>query len=338
MQWKNKLIIAVIPGLVLTGCGVFGVSDSEAAARKRLAAPEISTQSDPRLNTANVGDANDGAAQPAASAEKVNYDEVGYGSWYGDELKGNNTASGEAFNPDGISAAHRTLPLPSFAEVTNLDSGRTILVRVNDRGPFKRGRIIDLSAGAARQLGVNVQGQFPVRVRRVNPPEFERRQLQNGGQATERLGTPPALLAALRRNLKPGESNPTAASKPTRSLPTIVAVKPPPSTGAQFDPPDVMAGKLKPAMKPEQMEKPERMEKPAPVVTTTPASGEYFVQIGAFSTEARARAFAKKAGASVVSAGNLWRVRTGPYADEQTARAALGPLATKGYRDARVTR
>ncbi len=332
MQWKNKFILTGSLGLILASCGVFGGSDGEALARKRSVAPEASGQSDPRLNTANVGDANDGAAQPAASAEKVNYDEVGYGSWYGDELKGNNTASGEAFNPDGISAAHRTLPIPSFAEVTNLDSGRTILVRINDRGPFKRGRIIDLSAGAARQLGVNAQGQFPVRVRRVNPPEFERRQLQNGGQATERLGTPPALLAALRRNLKPGESNPTAASKPTKSLPTIVAVKPPPSTGAQFDPPDVMTGKPKPAMKPEQM------EKPAPVVTAIPASGEYFVQIGAFSTEARARAFAKKAGASVVSGGNIWRVRTGPYADEQTARAALGPLATKGYRDARVTR
>jgi rare lipoprotein A len=334
MQWKNKLLVIGSSGLVLASCGVFGGGDGEALARKRVAAPEASAQTNPRLDTANVGDANDGAAQPAASAEKVNYDEVGYGSWYGEELKGNNTASGEAFNPDGISAAHRTLPIPSFAEVTDLDSGRTILVRINDRGPFKRGRIIDLSAGAARQLGLSAQGQFAVRVRRVNPPEFERRQLQNGGQATERLATPPALLAALRRNLKPGEASPTAAGKPTKALPAIVAAKPPQSTGAQFDPPDVMEGKPEPMAKPAKMPKPI----PAPVAPVIAASGDYFIQIGAFSTQARALAFAKKAGALVVSAGNVWRVRTGPYADEQTARAALGPLATKGYRDARVTR
>lgn len=68
------------------------------------------------------------------------YDEVGYASWYGDELSGNKTANGEIFNPQGISAAHKTLPLPSYVEITALDTGRTILVRVNDRGPFTNDR------------------------------------------------------------------------------------------------------------------------------------------------------------------------------------------------------
>src|SRR3546814_10196370 len=83
------------------------------------------------------------------------------------------TANGEKFRPDGITAAHKTLPLPSYVEVTSLQTGRTILVRVNDRGPFARGRIIDLSKGAAEQLGIRAAGTAPVRVRVVDPRSEE---------------------------------------------------------------------------------------------------------------------------------------------------------------------
>ena len=336
MQWKINHIRVVVSGLALGSCGIFGGNDGEALARKRLPAAEgVATA--PVLEIAKLGDPGDGVDQPPVSSEKVNYDEVGYASWYGEELRGNKTASGEIFNPDGISGAHRTLPIPTFVEVTNLDSGRTILVRINDRGPFKRGRILDLSAGAARQLGVEAQGQFSVRVRRVNPPEFERRQLQNGGQATERLITPPALLAALRRNLKPGEASPSIARKPIKATPPVTRAAPPPPAGAAFDPPDA------PMAKPIEKAAVKATPKPAPPLpsrepATASTAGEYFVQIGAFSNEARAQAFAKNAGATVVSGGSVWRVWVGPYPDEQSARAALGPLATKGYRDARVTR
>ena len=329
MRWKNNLVLIGVPALVLASCGIFGSDIGEAQTRNSPASAPA-----PQLKTALDNE----NAQPPVLVDKVNYDEVGYASWYGDELRGNPTASGEIFNPDGVSAAHNTLPLPSFAEVTNLDSGRTILVRVNDRGPFKRGRIIDISAGAARQLGVTAQGQFPVRVRRVNPPEFERRQLQSGGEATERLATPPSLLAALRRNLKPGEASPTVASKPNKAKPVVAPTVPTAvanRAGAQFDPPDAAPMKQKP--------KPSAVALPAPVVANTRAdaptiASAYFVQIGAFSNQARADALAKKASGSVVSAGNIWRVRVGPYESEESARAALGPLAAKGYRDARLTR
>ena len=335
MRWKNNLVLIGVPALILSSCGIFGSDIGEAQTRKRPAV----TEQLPQLETTGVGAVDDSAAQPVVTGEKVNYDEVGYASWYGDELRGNPTSSGEIFNPDSVSAAHKTLPLPSFAEVTNLDSGRTILVRVNDRGPFKKGRIIDISAGAAKQLGVTSQGQFPVRVRRVNPPEFERRQLQAGAQATERLATPPSLLAALRRNLKPGEASPSVASKPTKPRPPIVAAAPSAPTattaGAQFDPPD--AAMTKAPKNPPAVALPPPMAKTKMADVSTIAS-DYFVQIGAFSSQARADAFAKKTGASVVSAGNIWRVRVGPYESEESARAALGPLAAKGYRDARVTR
>lgn len=82
------------------------------------------------------------------------YHETGIASWYGDE-SGSKTSMGSHFNPEGVSAAHKTLPLPSRVRVTNLANGRSVDVLVNDRGPFKKGRIIDLSRGAARKIGVN---------------------------------------------------------------------------------------------------------------------------------------------------------------------------------------
>jgi rare lipoprotein A len=128
------------------------------------------------------------------------YDMVGRAGWYGNE-SGNQTANGERFRPNGISAAHPTLPLPSYVEVTALDTGRTILLRVNDRGPFARGRIIDLSRGAAQLLGVRVQGHAAVRVRLVDPDERDRDRLRHGKPARARADATPATLAALRARL-----------------------------------------------------------------------------------------------------------------------------------------
>ncbi|MBK8815214.1 MAG: septal ring lytic transglycosylase RlpA family protein [Methylococcaceae bacterium] len=82
------------------------------------------------------------------------YSEIGMASWYGHE-SGSKTSMGTYFRPEGISAAHKTLPLPSKVRVTNLHNGRSIVLVVNDRGPFKPNRIIDLSHGAARKIGVN---------------------------------------------------------------------------------------------------------------------------------------------------------------------------------------
>ncbi len=117
-------------------------------------------------------------AMPRPSAAR-DHDETGMASWYGEELRGNRTASGERFDPDGISAAHPYFPMSSYAEVTSLDTGRSILVRINDRGPFHSNRIIDLSLGAARQLGITGHGAHRVRVRRVDPSEAEKLALQS---------------------------------------------------------------------------------------------------------------------------------------------------------------
>ncbi len=99
------------------------------------------------------------------------YRQEGTASWYGYETYrqkgGRMTANGEAFDPNGLNAAHKYLPLPSFVRVTNLENRRQIILRVNDRGPFVQGRIIDLSAGAAKKLGFYENGTARVRVEAV---------------------------------------------------------------------------------------------------------------------------------------------------------------------------
>ena len=96
-----------------------------------------------------------------------NYDATGIASWYGDAFHGLATANGEVFDMWQISAAHPTLPMPSLVEVTNLDNGRSLRLRVNDRGPFHDDRLIDLSRAAARELGFEGNGLANVRVRFV---------------------------------------------------------------------------------------------------------------------------------------------------------------------------
>jgi len=93
---------------------------------------------------------------------KITYREEGIASWYGSKFHGRKTSSGERYNMHGVSAAHRTLPLGTIVRVTHVKSGRQIVVRINDRGPFVEGRIIDLSYGAARRLGMVNEGVAPV--------------------------------------------------------------------------------------------------------------------------------------------------------------------------------
>ena len=100
-------------------------------------------------------------------AEQPNYDEVGMASWYGAQHNGRPTSTGERFDMNALTAAHKTLPLPSLVEVTNRANGRRVILRVNDRGPFVDSRIIDLSRAAAEELGLLQQGVGEVRVRYV---------------------------------------------------------------------------------------------------------------------------------------------------------------------------
>ena len=114
---------------------------------------------------------------PMSVEEAQRYREDGVASWYGYE-SGRMTATGEAFNPNGLTAAHKSLPIPTFVQVTNLENGRSLIVRVNDRGPFPSDqnprsgdRVIDLSLGAAKRLGYQAKGTTRVRVEAIQVRE-----------------------------------------------------------------------------------------------------------------------------------------------------------------------
>lgn len=131
------------------------------------------------------------------------HEEIGVASWYGDAFHGKLTANGEIFDKRRISAAHRTLPMPTIVEVENLENGRVIRVRVNDRGPFARDRVIDLSHAAADQLGFTAQGTARVRVRylaeanlaELAPLPRDAQQAFAGAGRREAVGAAPASAA-----------------------------------------------------------------------------------------------------------------------------------------------
>jgi len=111
------------------------------------------------------------------------FEQRGLASWYGTKFHGSRTSSGEPYDMFAMTAAHRELPLPSYVEVTNLDNGKRVVVRVNDRGPFVGGRVIDLSYAAAHRIGMVEKGVAPVRIRVVSPAE-EARPMRVAGNGT----------------------------------------------------------------------------------------------------------------------------------------------------------
>ncbi|MBN8814761.1 MAG: septal ring lytic transglycosylase RlpA family protein [Sphingomonas sp.] len=253
---------------------------------------------------------------PQATSDRSpdRYDEVGYATWYGAELSGNPTASGAPFDPKAFTAAHRTLPLGTYVEVTSLETGRTVLVLINDRGPFTPGLLIDLSQAAAQAIGIS--SRKPVRIRRVTPTPADQNALKNGRAAASILDTPPALLAGLRAKLT-GNS---AAANP----------KPPAGSSLRMPPP---------SLKPSPVAK-ESLTKSPPATVRPPVAvtGGYYVQVAAFGSRERADAVARGLGGAATPFNKLWRVRTGPYADAKSASRARDAAAARGYGDARVVR
>lgn len=235
--------------------------------------------------------------------------------------------------PARISGAHRTLPVPSYVEVTSLDSGRTVLVRLDQRGPMSGDALVALSPMTWTQLGLpptdfgssNPAGNPPVRVRRVNPPEQERALLRTGQTAPLRMDTPPGLLIALRRKLG---VEPPVSDLPVSVKPAAMATMP-----SNFPPPR----RLKPA--PKAVTPPVAPAvRPQPAARPSAPSQRYYVQVGAFAQRGNADAAARKSGGSLVRAGSVWRVRSGPFSTGTEADSALAKARRAGYVSARTVR
>jgi len=160
--------------------------------------------------------------------EDVGYDEVGLASWYGSDFHGRRTANGEVFDMGDLSAAHPTLPLPTYARVTNLSNGRSVVVRVNDRGPFAHNRLIDVSKRTADVLDFRHDGTTKVRVQYVGIAPLEGNDGQWLTTTVRNNGEPvgPVMMAGLER---PQLAAP-AANQPSNSLnDQQAALQPPPA-------------------------------------------------------------------------------------------------------------
>jgi rare lipoprotein A len=279
MRLPAELILA---GLMLGSCAVVPPPQSAATEAFPAHLPKASRVpvSDDVVKTGQRYSVGGATYTPHDGAT---HEETGYASWYGEELRGKRTANGEKFDPDGISAAHRTLPMPSYVEVTALDTGKTILVRVNDRGPFHSNRVMDLSLGAARQLGLTGGGARLVRLRRVDPPAEDKLALRMG-RATPSRSQAGDELEKLRRR-------------------------------AEWTPPRNAASARMPL-----------------------GAGPFYLQVATFGSRDRARTLAGVVGGTVDASRGTYRVRTGPYFSAAKAKAALAPLAMKGYPEAMITR
>ncbi|HML07224.1 MAG TPA: septal ring lytic transglycosylase RlpA family protein [Xanthobacteraceae bacterium] len=163
--------------------------------------------------------------------EDSRYRVDGLASWYGDDFHGRLTANGEIFDLNGITAAHPTLPLPSYARVTNLSNGRSIIVRVNDRGPFHGDRVIDLSVKAAQLLGFHSRGTAWVRVEYVGRAPME--------------GSDDRILAATLRQDEPAPAPNSVRTAGARLVPVALTSSPARGTrmasayASDADPPSV---------------------------------------------------------------------------------------------------
>ena len=166
IQTKPNLFVGLVAAFSLSACAS-PAADTSAQATT-TAQPDVVVQTEPLHKTANLSYKVAGKRyQPTKKIES--FSQTGKASWYGPGFHGKKTSSGERFDMNTLSAAHRTLPIPSYARVTNLSNGKSVVVRINDRGPFHGNRVMDLSKAAAKELGFIHTGTANVKVEQILP-------------------------------------------------------------------------------------------------------------------------------------------------------------------------
>jgi rare lipoprotein A len=244
--------------------------------------------------------------------EQPNYDKTGPASWYGEAFDRRMTSNGEWFDMTRLTAAHPTLPLPSYAKVTNVSNGNTIVVRINDRGPFVGPRIIDLSKQSASALGFKRQGTATVRVQYIGPAPLD----DDGSN-----------LVAMNRELENGtplRQMIAAASGKRRAEPVQVAEADPVEQGAY---------------EAEMEQQPTAQMEPGP-----PSAVNYFVQAGTFAdpdnAERLRQEFVNIGPVQVAelmgNEGPVYRMRVGPFDNLNDAQVALNQVHGYGLPDAHL--
>ena len=260
------------------------------------------------------------------------FSERGLASWYGRKFHGRPTSSGEPYDMYAMTAAHKTMPIPSYARVRNPANGREVIVRINDRGPFHDGRVIDLSYTAALKLGV-LNGVAPVEVERITQDAIRTGAWRNGAEGRALAAAPaanaPILIAPAQVAAAPSSSGVASASAPSVAPPeppggalTTVAIAPTPSRIANSD-----AG---PGESADDATEPPRTARP---IAQAPSG--YWLQLGAFRERDGAFDFQRKVERElewlaplmcVFVDRDLHRLQAGPYASRNEAYGAAERL------------
>lgn len=252
--------------------------------------------------------------------------EEGVASWYGEDFHGKATANGECYNMYNFTAAHRTLPLPTVVRVTNMENNKSVVVKVNDRGPFARGRIIDLSYAAAQSIGMVGKGTAPVRIEALSGA-------YHGSEATSRR-----RVMALKSNDQIAQTLPTQVPSAADE-----EVLPPLETGEPMVAAPLLADEV--PTEAHNLPKPPAYENrvfadAAPLKNTLA-----YVQIGAFADANSAAAEQVKLSNAYktahinvveVNGATLSRVRVGPFRSLADADAALAKVVEMGWNAAQI--
>lgn len=249
--------------------------------------------------------------------ETFDYVETGIASWYGAEFHGRPTANGEIFDMNAVTAAHKTLQLPSVVRVTNLENGRSLVMRVNDRGPFAKSRLIDLSRRSAQLLGVEGPGTARVRVELLREDSLQ------------------AKFLAM-RGAEPADTAIAAAPKPVQGASSNAALPPPP------EPRSAPAMAVMPVWASSMAEAAPTSE---PILSQEAIrANNIYIQAGAFVRQDNASRLrgrlAHLGAAQVISMKvgdqSFFRVRVGPIASVNQADRMLDHIVSLGYPEARI--
>lgn len=258
--------------------------------------------------------------------EQPNYDRTGVASWYGEAFDRRMTANGEYFDMNTLTAAHATLPLPSYVLVTNLENNRNVVVRVNDRGPFVDSRVIDVSKRAADELGYRQKGTARVRVQYLGPAPLKDRgehlMAMNGALST---GASKGDLVAMAQNprLRGSANIQVAAARPLAPQPTPIAEVQ--MTDAEQTVAPVQNSEI--AVAPEPQPNQAYVVRVA-VFHSLENANTVYQELASFGPTQIVRA--------VGANGPLYRVQIGPLDNSSDAQSALDSAFASGYEDARI--
>jgi rare lipoprotein A len=306
------IILLAAAALALAGC-----AETEFIANT---AKTVQGPSEPApVGRYKVGNAYQISGQWYYPAENAEYVETGIASWYGPGFHAKQTANGEQFDENAMTAAHRTLPLPSAVRVTNLENGRAVVLRINDRGPFARGRIIDVSRRGAQLLGFINQGTAKVRVE-ILPAESQK-----------------LKMAAL--NLPMSEEQPMQISAAPREA-VMARELPSPTGGASAATPEVQVVSA-PVVRAAPAQPP-ALSQAVEVLPVSPTG--IYVQAGAFGdlqNALRLRDRLYPLGNTQISRfpvgdSEVYRVRIGPLASVELADDTLNQVLGAGISEARL--